>query len=318
MSMVFVYRETLRQLAGWDRYLLENSSLPGPRGNLELLQAVVEEGDEACFRHLLTYDPSVAPTNTPEEFLAACGAAGLGKLMAAGQTGVLEDLRVLFSSRPAVGGYVKAWPWPCSISATTTCRNCSTRWPSGAAATCGKRAVVAALCEPRLLRIPAQVQRVLSILDQITAGLAAQTVARRKHFASCAGRWVMAGASPSWRCPPKARRSWKNGAAAQTPIFAGSCAKTSKKPASSASTKIGSPAGEAWFERATPKELTPRLVASRAFMLTPFYSISFPLADDLPVCECEHMVICTTVRKVGILLRLPHCTSRQHHHRSHR
>ena len=52
------YRDTLRSLpapsseAGqkaWRDYLIEHSGLPGPRGNLELAQAVALEGNEAMF-----------------------------------------------------------------------------------------------------------------------------------------------------------------------------------------------------------------------------------------------------------------------------
>jgi hypothetical protein len=38
------YRKTLRRLDGWDDYLREESGLPGPRANLELVHAVAEEG----------------------------------------------------------------------------------------------------------------------------------------------------------------------------------------------------------------------------------------------------------------------------------
>jgi hypothetical protein len=40
------YRETLRELDDWEPHLLAESRLPGPRANLELVQAVGEEGDQ--------------------------------------------------------------------------------------------------------------------------------------------------------------------------------------------------------------------------------------------------------------------------------
>jgi hypothetical protein len=43
------YREKLTELTDWDAYLLQESGLPGPRANLELLQAVVEEGNSELF-----------------------------------------------------------------------------------------------------------------------------------------------------------------------------------------------------------------------------------------------------------------------------
>ena len=65
---------------------MENSGLPGPRGNLELAQAVGMEGTEALFlEYLVDYSAQSAPANTPEEFLAFCGTLGLGRLVAEGQ-----------------------------------------------------------------------------------------------------------------------------------------------------------------------------------------------------------------------------------------
>ena len=59
------YRQYLRGLDDWEPYLLAESGLPGPRGNIELAQAVADAGDEACFLHLLAFDATRAPVNTP-------------------------------------------------------------------------------------------------------------------------------------------------------------------------------------------------------------------------------------------------------------
>jgi hypothetical protein len=40
MSRADEYRRELARLADWEPYLQEHSGLPGPRGNLELAQAV--------------------------------------------------------------------------------------------------------------------------------------------------------------------------------------------------------------------------------------------------------------------------------------
>jgi hypothetical protein len=50
MTRRAAYREALRELADWEPFLLANSGLPGPRGNLELAQAVADEGHEDQFR----------------------------------------------------------------------------------------------------------------------------------------------------------------------------------------------------------------------------------------------------------------------------
>mgnify|MGYP006269874339 FL=1 len=81
MSKVEIYRRELKQLEDWEPYLLKESSLPGPRGNIELARAVAEEGDEALFESLLSFGPDKAPTNSPQEFLAFCGVLGQGTLL---------------------------------------------------------------------------------------------------------------------------------------------------------------------------------------------------------------------------------------------
>src|SRR5512139_2144595 len=91
------YRTKLRSLEDWDAYLLENSGLPGPRGNLELAQVVADEGDLQLFQRYLTYTADRAPINSPYEFLAFCGAVGLGRLLAEGDASQLIPLRRLAS-----------------------------------------------------------------------------------------------------------------------------------------------------------------------------------------------------------------------------
>ena len=93
MSKADEYRETLRTLEDWDSFLLKESGLPGPRGNLELAQAVADEGGEELFERYLSFDPGKAPVNSPHEFLAFCGVVGLGRLLAEGKMEVLKTLR---------------------------------------------------------------------------------------------------------------------------------------------------------------------------------------------------------------------------------
>jgi hypothetical protein len=93
MNKIDVYRETLRTLDQWDAFLLQESGLPGRRANLELAQAVAEEGNAALFTRYLSFDYEKAPTNSPHEFLAFCGVVGLGQLLAEGKTEVLQTLR---------------------------------------------------------------------------------------------------------------------------------------------------------------------------------------------------------------------------------
>ena len=99
MSKVDLYRETLKTLEHWDEFLLKESGLPGRRGNIELAQAVAEEGDAKTFTRYLAFDSDQAPTNSPYEFLAFCGVVGLGRLASEGDLEPLTILRQHASDR---------------------------------------------------------------------------------------------------------------------------------------------------------------------------------------------------------------------------
>ena len=92
MSKVETYREHLRQMCDWESFLLAESHLPGPRGNLELARAAADEGDAPQFARWLAVGPDAGPTNTPGEFLAFCGALGYGRLLAEGDEAALVQV----------------------------------------------------------------------------------------------------------------------------------------------------------------------------------------------------------------------------------
>jgi len=181
MSKIEEYRALLRETDDWDALLLKESRLPGPRANLELAHAVAEEGDEACFQHLLSFSPEEAPTNTPGEFLACCGVLGLGRLLAEGQRGHLTALRRLASDprwrvREVVAMALQRFGDDHMPDLITEMK----RWSAGNPLE--KRAVAAALCEPRLLGEQAHAIEVLRILDEITASIAAIPDRRSEPF----------------------------------------------------------------------------------------------------------------------------------------
>jgi hypothetical protein len=97
LSKIEEYRHQLISLSSWDEFLLENSGLPGPRGNLELAQAVADLGSPQLFERYRAFHADVAPTGSPYEFLAFCGVLGLGRLLAEGQAEVLPVLRTAAS-----------------------------------------------------------------------------------------------------------------------------------------------------------------------------------------------------------------------------
>jgi len=75
MSKTDDYRVKLKELRNWKSFLLKNSGLPGPRGNLELAKVVAEEGTKVQFEEFLSLQ---ADENTPEVFVVFCGIVGLG------------------------------------------------------------------------------------------------------------------------------------------------------------------------------------------------------------------------------------------------
>ena len=181
MSKSKDYQRTLRTLEQWDDYLLRESGLPGPRANLELVQAVADAGDEALFLRLLTYTPEKAPAGSQHEFLPVCGVVGLGRLLAEGRTDYLSILR----------GYASDPRWRMREGVAMALQrygDCNMPGLIGAMATWSKgtpleqRAAAAALCEPRLLKDRAQVKQVLAILDDITASMAAAGERKRDDY----------------------------------------------------------------------------------------------------------------------------------------
>jgi hypothetical protein len=176
--------------AAWRAYLLDHSGLSGPRGNLELAHAAAAEGTEALFlEYLKQYTPTVAPVNSPEEFLAFCGALGLGRLLSEGKIQYLSLLRRYacdprWRTREAVAMALQNWADP--PAAEVRKRNLPAlldemeQWSKGNYFE--QRAVVAALCEPRLLTEPDNAGRVFILLNEITNSLAEARDQRDEGF----------------------------------------------------------------------------------------------------------------------------------------
>ena len=167
------YREVLRKTAPEhrQRYLRENSHLPGPRGNLELVWAAAEELSPSEIHQCAA---------SGDEFLTVCGAVGLGRLCAEGDDDaerLLHDLaadsrwrvregaamalqRLGDTDREAMLGLAEAWTRDSSLLV--------------------RRAAVAGVCEPRLLDASWIVSRVLAMLDAATSSIAEADGARRR------------------------------------------------------------------------------------------------------------------------------------------
>lgn len=164
------YQAELRTLQDWDAYLLAESGLPGPRGNIELAQAVATEGDRERFERYVAYTAEVAPVNSPYEYLAFCGILGLGRLLAEGDCSLLVALRGHASDprwrvREAVAMALQELGDVDMGRLVGAMRGWATGTPLE------QRAAAAALCEPRLLRETEHVRATLDLLDLITASI---------------------------------------------------------------------------------------------------------------------------------------------------
>lgn len=177
MTKLDDHRTTLKGLDDWVPFLLRESCLPGPRGNLELAHAVAQEGHKDQFEHFLTYH---AEENTPEVFVVFCGIMGLGKL-AATQTDLFNRLREYASDpswriREAVAtGLQLAGDQDPDLLLSEMKKWIKANWYE-------KRAAAAALAEPRLLKQPKHAKQVLQILDKITASMETNDNAKDESY----------------------------------------------------------------------------------------------------------------------------------------
>jgi hypothetical protein len=181
MSKKEEHRKDLGTLQCWDDYLLKNSNLPGPRANLELLDVVAELGDEGTLLRYASIKPLDGPVESPKCFLACCGVAGLGKLIASGRIVHWALLREKASDprwrvREAVAialQFVGDHSMPLLLEEMQ-------QWMTGSLTE--QRAAMAGLCEPRLLRDRGNATKVIHILGHITGELIQVEDRRSEEF----------------------------------------------------------------------------------------------------------------------------------------
>jgi hypothetical protein len=168
VTKVDEYREFLSgtPVAEWQAFLADHSGLPGPRANLELIHAVAEVGDAQLLRRYAGAD---------DEFLAACGAVGLGRLLAGGDPDAEADMHrlacdVRWRAREGVAMGLQRL----GDEDLQAMLDIVERW-AGDSSLLVRRAAVAGLCEPRLLGSPDVMPRVFAMLDAVTAGIAGAT-----------------------------------------------------------------------------------------------------------------------------------------------
>lgn len=166
MSKVDGYRQTLRELDDWVPFLRRESGLPGPRGNLELAYAVAEEGNREQFEQLLAFQ---AEENTPDVFLVFCGLIGLGKLAGRGPERFERLRKYALDPRWRIREAVATGLQLAGEQDMDRLLKEMQTWMKGN--WYEKRAVAAALAEPRLLKEPKQAKKALQILDEITKSM---------------------------------------------------------------------------------------------------------------------------------------------------
>lgn len=181
MSKVEKYRRILQELESWDSFLLQESNLPGPRANLELAFAVAMEGNDSRFLRYASLDAVSAPTNSKEEFLAFCGVLGLGYQVARGQKNHLDTIRNHASDarwrvREAVALGLQRYGKEDMDGLIKLMET----WIEGNLLE--RRAAVAALCEPNLLRDRNQARKVFDIMDRITSSIKAEDDRKSDDF----------------------------------------------------------------------------------------------------------------------------------------
>ena len=161
-------------LAAPDReaYLLAESRLPGPRANLELLDAAGDVLDRDTALRLAVQDPAEAPAGTGREFLPCCGLVAVGRLVAEGDAALVALLRTAAGDprwrvRESVAIALQRWGDADAREMAAAIEP----WTNGSPLEA--RAAVAAICEPRLLGDPEVLAAAVRILDAATGTLAA-------------------------------------------------------------------------------------------------------------------------------------------------
>jgi hypothetical protein len=181
VSKIEIYRQELQKVSDWEPYLLANSGLPGPRGNLELAHAVFEEGNNDIFERFLRFTPDKAPVNAPEEFLHFCGVFGQGKYLSKTADIIWDRLSVYagdprWRTREAVAMALQAY----GDRDIGDLIEKMEIWAKGNHFQ--QRAAAAGLCEPRLLKRSENAERVLGIMDTITRSLISSFDRKEESF----------------------------------------------------------------------------------------------------------------------------------------
>ena len=175
------YHEHLRELprTQWPGYLSEHSGLPGPRANLALLHAVGDLADPSMLDTLISSD---------DEYLLACGVAGLGGRLAAGGDVAIGRMHAFASDsrwrvREAVAMAIQRF----GDDSPARAGSLAVDWAADPDPLV-RRAAVAGICEPRLLRTPAMAALAIRACQLATESLAGESLSTTPPADAPAGR----------------------------------------------------------------------------------------------------------------------------------
>jgi hypothetical protein len=148
------------------QYLKENSHLPGPRGNLELLYSFSKDATEEEINKCLIYIQNDTE-NSPEEFIGMCGIVGYAVHNKDKNEYTLEYIRKFASHKSwRIREAVAMGIQELSVNNMKETLKNIIKMKNG---NCyEKRAVVAGLCEPKLLIDEDIAIKVVTLVNEIT------------------------------------------------------------------------------------------------------------------------------------------------------
>lgn len=172
------YASELKKASDQVTFLREHSGLPGPRGNLELMQAAADIGDEPSFQKWITVGSGGQAT---DEFLAMCGIVGFGRLVVEGRRDLVAELYAHASDpRWRVREAVAMALQRVGDSDTRVLFQIVRGWAEDRAYV--QRAAIASVSEPRLLKTVEAGRAAVDLVDRVTSLLEGASERRSDEF----------------------------------------------------------------------------------------------------------------------------------------
>ena len=167
------YREELSSASDVIAFLRAHSGLPGPRGKMELLEAAADFGDDRTFHDWIIAGSGSDPT---DEFVAMCGVVGLGQLIGDGREEFVGELHSYASDpRWRVREAVAMAFQRVGDRSTDALFRLVRPWAGDRPYV--QRAAIAAVSEPRLLKMHQAASQAVELVDAVTATVAATVAA---------------------------------------------------------------------------------------------------------------------------------------------